>query len=179
MLNEEILKQIYKEAPKGSLAKWVDPLNQACDEFQINTPQHLCMFLAQIGHESGQLRYVKELASGEAYEGRADLGNTTPGDGVRYKGRGLIQITGKRNYALCSLALDLPLLENPALLEEAENAVRSAVWFWKNSNLSAYGGDIVKVTKRINGGTNGIEDRRKLYERAKAVLLPSTPTSSF
>jgi putative chitinase len=74
------------------------------------------MFLAQIGHESGYLQYVQELASGKAYEGRADLGNTSPGDGVRYKGRGLIQITGKRNYALAGLALDLPLLEKPELL---------------------------------------------------------------
>jgi putative chitinase len=171
MLTEAILSSIYKEAPKGSLAKWVGPLNQACEEFQINTPQHLCMFLAQIGHESGQLRYVKELASGEAYEGRSDLGNTAPGDGVKYKGRGLIQITGKRNYVLCSLALGLPLLENPALLELPENAARSAAWFDYNNRLSAYGDDIKKVTRRINGGYNGLEDRTKLYERAKKVLM--------
>jgi putative chitinase len=171
MLNEDILKAIYREAPKGSLAKWVGPLNQACTEFGIGSPQQMCMFLAQIGHESGQLRYVKELASGAAYEGRSDLGNTAPGDGVRYKGRGLIQITGKRNYVLCSLALDLPLLETPELLEQPLNAARSAGWFYYNNNLSAYGDDIRKVTRRINGGFNGLEDRIKLYERAKKVLL--------
>lgn len=171
MLTLEQLTAIYKEGNKETAKKFLPFLNKAFGESPLNTPQQMCMFLAQIGHESGQLRYVKELASGKAYEGRQDLGNTSPGDGVLYKGRGLIQITGKRNYALCSLALDLPLLENPALLEEAENAVRSAVWFWKNNNLSALGDDVKKVTRRINGGYNGLEDRVKLYERAKAVLL--------
>lgn len=171
MLNEDILKAIYREAPKGSLAKWVGPLNQACTEFGINSPQQMCMFLAQIGHESGQLRYVKELASGAAYEGRSDLGNTAPGDGVRYKGRGLIQITGKHNYVLCSLALDLPLLETPELLEQPLNAARSAGWFWKNNNLSALSDDIRKATRRINGGYNHLKERTELWERAKKVLL--------
>jgi putative chitinase len=121
----------------------------------------LAHFLAQVGHESGQLRYVLELASGKAYEGRADLGNTSPGDGVRYKGRGLIQITGKHNYVLCGLALDLPLLDTPELLEEPAYAAASAGWFWHNKNLNALADldDLVKVTKRINGGTNGMLDR--------------------
>ncbi len=130
------------------------------------------MFLAQIGHESGQLRYVKELASGEAYEGRVDLGNTAPGDGVKYKGRGLIQITGKKNYALAGLGLDLPLLEKPELLEEDLNASRSAGWFWKNNNLNSFvdKNDFRGLTKAINGGYNGWEDRLKLYIRALEVI---------
>lgn len=171
MLTLEQLSAIYKEAPKQRLLPFISLLNQGFDEFGIDTPLQRCMFLAQIGHESGQLRYLKELASGEAYEGRSDLGNTSPGDGVRYKGRGLIQITGKRNYVLCSLSLGLPLLETPQLLEEPENAVRSACWFWYNNRLGALGDDIKKVTRRINGGYNGLEDRIKLYERAKEVLL--------
>jgi putative chitinase len=171
-INKQQLQAIYKEASPERIDMFLSPLNQTLQEFEIDTPQRMRMFLAQIGHESGQLRYVKELASGEAYEGRADLGNTSPGDGVRYKGRGLIQITGKRNYALASLALDLPLLETPSLLEEPLNAVRSAGWFWKNNNLNALCdlGLFKELTKRINGGYNGYSDRYKLYQRAFDVI---------
>ncbi|MCX7219989.1 MAG: glycoside hydrolase family 19 protein, partial [Burkholderiales bacterium] len=80
-------------------------LNATMLEFNINTPLRLASFLAQVGHESGQLKYLKELASGDAYEGRKDLGNTQAGDGVRFKGRGLIQITGRANYKACGIAL--------------------------------------------------------------------------
>lgn len=170
-LTLEQLTAIFREGNKETFKKFLPFLNNVFDEFQINSPLQRCMFLAQIGHESGQLRYVKELASGAAYEGRTDLGNTSPGDGVRYKGRGLIQITGKRNYALCSLALGLPLLEKPELLEEPENAVRSAGWFFWNERLLALGDDIKKVTRRINGGYNHLKERTELYERAKKVLL--------
>lgn len=172
IITVEQLKAIYKEADPKLILKFVDPLNTTLNEFEINTPQRIRMFLAQIGHESGQLRYVKELASGEAYEGREDLGNTSPGDGVRYKGRGLIQITGKRNYLLCGLGLSLPLLETPELLEEPVHAARSAGWFWYNENLNSLAdmGLFEKVTRRINGGVNGYADRYKLYQRAMAVI---------
>lgn len=166
------LKAIYKEGDAKRISLFLEPINKAIHEYEINTPQRLRMFLAQIGHESGQLRYVRELASGEAYEGRSDLGNTETGDGIKYKGRGLIQITGKRNYALCSLALDLPLLENPELLEQPLYAALSAGWFWKNSNLNSLADlNLFKeVTKRINGGYNGYADRYKLYQRAFDVI---------
>lgn len=166
------LTQIYRESTLLRCERYLAPLIQTMQEFQINTPQRIYMFLAQIGHESGQLRYVKELASGAAYEGRVDLGNTEPGDGVKYKGRGLIQITGKKNYALAGLALDLPLLEKPELLEEDLNACRSAGWFWKNNNLNSFcdKDDFRGLTKAINGGYNGWEDRVKLLNRAKEVM---------
>jgi len=171
-VTREQLGKIYKEADERLLDKFIEPLNHTLDEFSLNTPARIRMFLAQIGHESGQLRYVKELASGEAYEGRKDLGNTSPGDGVRYKGRGLIQITGKRNYVLCSLALGLPLLEKPELLEEPENACRSAGWFWYNNNIGTLAdlGLFEQVTRRINGGLNGYADRYKLYQRALEAI---------
>lgn len=173
MLTESVLRLTYQEAPLARIRLFLPHLDKACYKFQINTPLRLAHFLAQIGHESGQLRYVKELASGKAYEGRLDLGNSSPGDGVRYKGRGLIQITGKHNYALVSLALDLPLLDNPELLEEPENAALSAAWFWYNRNLNAWADldNLLKVTRIINGGTNGLTDRRLLLLRAKKVLL--------
>ena len=89
---------------KARIPSFVAPLNAAMYEFHINSPLRQAAFIAQIAHESGELRYVKEIASGAAYEGRKDLGNTQPGDGMRYKGRGLIQITGRNNYAECGKA---------------------------------------------------------------------------
>lgn len=168
----EQLSKVYREATITRLSQWLPLLNQTMEEFEINTPERIRMFLAQIGHESGQLRYREELASGSNYENRLDLGNTTSGDGVKYKGRGLIQITGKSNYVLCSLALNLPLLETPELLSEDVNAARSAGWFWSNNKLNSYcdRGDFRGLTKRINGGYNGYEDRLKLYNRAKEVI---------
>lgn len=172
LVSKQQLAWIYKEADPKLIDRFLDPINKTLDEFEINTPQRIRMFLAQIGHESGQLRYRKELASGEAYEGRKDLGNKEPGDGVRYKGRGLIQITGRYNYGLLSLALGLPLLEKPELLEEDLNACRSAGWFWYKSNLNALAdmGKFETITRRINGGMNGYSDRYKLYQRAFEIV---------
>ena len=171
-ISKEQLSKIYTACPIKRIERFLPHINATLEEFEINTLQRIRMFLAQIGHESGQLRYVRELASGEAYEGRRDLGNTTPGDGVLYKGRGLIQITGKYNYGLVSLALGLPLLKNPKLLEEDGPATRSAGWFWYKSNLNALAdqGKFQLITRRINGGLNGYADRYKLYQRAAEVI---------
>lgn len=182
ILSKQQLQAIYKEATPQNIEKFLDPLNATLDEFEINTPQRIRMFLAQIGHESGQLRYVKELASGEAYEGRANLGNTKPGDGVRYKGRGLVQITGRHNYTLAAQELGLPLLETPEMLEQPLNAARSAGWFWKRNNLNALCDlNLFKeLSYRINGkkkaingvvpDPNGWADRMKLYNRAFDII---------
>lgn len=150
------------------------PLDDAMTEFGIDTPARQAMFLAQVCHESGGLRYVRELATGAAYEGRLDLGNTTPGDGVKYRGRGLIQVTGRRNYYDCSIALygDDRLIEAPHFLESTGPACRSAAWFWESRNLNALAdaGDFRAVTRRINGGTNGWDDRVAAWGRAKLAL---------
>lgn len=167
----EQLQQIIPNA--GSrVGVFHQPLVDAMAEFDISTPARQAAFLAQVAHESGSLRYVREIASGGAYEGRVDLGNTEPGDGIRYKGRGLIQITGRANYQVCGDSLGLPLLEHPELLEQPENAARSAGWFWawKRLNDLADAGDFVRITKRINGGLNGYDDRANFWERAKQVL---------
>ncbi len=151
----------------------VDPLNEAMNTYGItDTPIREAAFIAQVAHESGSFRYTQEIASGQAYEGRADLGNTNPGDGVRFKGRGYIQITGRANYAKCGEALSLDLLKHPELLEEVPNACKSAAWFWYVHGLNqlADSGDFVGVTRRINGGTNGYPDRLGFYERAQKVL---------
>ncbi len=155
-------------------AKFHGPLLHAMDEFGIDTPARMAAFLAQIAHESGSLKYVREIASGRAYEGRLDLGNTEPGDGVRFRGRGIIQITGRANYRACSKGLygDERLLQTPALLEDTVPACRSAAWFWwsRGLNTQADIGAFRAITKTINGGYNGYADRLGYYERASAVL---------
>lgn len=171
------LAQLQRIMPHASLDRCVlycAPLNDAMTEFDIDTPIRQAAFLAQLAHESAELRYVRELATGEAYEHRAALGNTEPGDGVRYKGRGLIQITGRLNYAQCGDALGIgaDILQHPELLEEPVNACRSAAWFWSSRHLNdlADQGDFLRITKRINGGTNGYGARLGYWELAKAAL---------
>ena len=172
MISVEELKAICPTSTLMRLTQFVDPLNETMDMFGIDTPARQAAFLAQVAHESGGFHYVKELASGEAYEGRADLGNTEPGDGVRYKGRGLIQITGKTNYTECGDALGLDLLAEPELLEQTDNATKSAGWFWNRRLLNALAdaGEFQRITRRINGGLNGYQDRLAYWERAKAVI---------
>lgn len=170
-MNAAQLRRIYPFAG-SKVDVFLAPLNAAMTEFDINTLARQASFIAQVGHESGQLRYVREIASGAAYEGRKDLGNTQPGDGVRFRGRGLIQVTGRSNYTAAMMALDIDCVEHPELLELPVNACRSAGWFWKTHGLNelADAGDQVKVTRRINGGTNGLADRLALFEVAKRVL---------
>lgn len=151
---------------------YAEPLTIAMERFGIDTPKRQAAFLAQLAHESGQLRYVRELASGAAYEGRKDLGNVQAGDGIKFKGRGLIQITGRSNYVKCGFALELDLEANPELLEQPPHACDSAAWFWYDKNLNRYADsdDFVGLTKRINGGTNGLEDRQYFWKLAKQAL---------
>jgi putative chitinase len=168
------LQEIMPEAHKRAEI-FLSPLNKAMAEFEIITPLQQAAFLAQIAHESEQLLFVKELASGEAYEGRKDLGNTEKGDGVRYKGRGLIQITGRVNYAALMLALNVDCLNHPELIELPENAARSAGWFWKTHHLSEIAEigteeSFTTITRKINGGINGLASRQAFYKRALEVL---------
>ena len=175
-------------------------LNTAMGKFGIVTPARMAAFIAQIGHESGQLtrlvenlnysaeglmktwpsRFELPLATAAArkperianiaYSGR--MGNTAPGDGWKYRARGLIQITGRDNYAACGEALGLDLLNSPERLEQPQYAAMSAAWFWHRAGLNtlADAGDFLLITKRINGGTNGLADRKALYDRALKVL---------
>jgi putative chitinase len=154
--------------------------------YGINTPQRQAAFLAQLGHESMSLLYVREIASGQAYEGRADLGNTQPGDGVRYRGRGLIQVTGRDNYARARDRMrrmfgnDVPDFEaQPEALELPRWAALSAGDFWDRERLNALAdaGEFIKIGRAINRGNpnaskpaNGEADRIKRWEKAKAVL---------
>jgi putative chitinase len=150
-------------------------LNAAMQEWQINTPLRVAAFLAQILHESGYLRYTEEIASGAAYNGRIDLGNTVPGDGQKFKGRSLIQVTGRTNYVKVMLALNIDCLEHPELLAQPENACRAAAWWWADHKLNGLADlgtqdAFMKITRVINGGTNGWEDRLALYNAARKEL---------
>lgn len=145
----------------------------------INTPQRQAMFIAQVLHESGEFRYLAELGN-DKYLSKYDtgrlaaaLGNTpeADGDGQLYKGRGLIQITGRYNYQQCGQALQLPLLKLPHLLENPRHAVASACWFWFDKKLNAYADNnqFTACTRRINGGTNGLEDRKAYWALTKLM----------
>jgi putative chitinase len=144
--------------------------------YQIIGPKRMAAFIAQIGHESGQLQFVREIwgptPAQAKYEGRADLGNTVKGDGSRYRGRGLIQITGRANYVACGEALGLDLANQPELLELPQHAAMSAAWFWKQKGLNdlADKDQFNTITRRINGGLNGLQDRLEIWTRARAVL---------
>lgn len=156
----------------GKVQTYAPLLTVAMSEFAINSPIRQAAFLAQIAKESGSLVFVQEIADGSAYEGRTDLGNVQPGDGKRFKGRGLLQITGRINYTICGNALGLDLIANPELLEQPANACRSAAWFWswKGLNEQADRGNFGTITKTINGGYNGLDDRIKFYIQARKVF---------
>lgn len=147
-------------------------LNAAMAEVEINDPRRQAAFLAQLAHESCEFRYFEELASGEAYEGRADLGNICKGDGVRYKGRGPIQLTGRKNYQLASKALGLDLVGNPQQAASPEVGFRVAGWYWKTHRLNqlADADRFDDITRVINGGYNGKAQRDAYYRRALEVL---------
>jgi len=152
-------------------------LNTAMQHYQIVGTKRVAAFIAQIGHESGQLIYVRELwgptPAQAGYEGRKDLGNTEVGDGFKFRGRGLIQVTGRANYASCGEALALDLINHPELLEQPQYAAMSAAWFWKQNGLNdlADRDQFNSITRRINGGLNGLQDRLEIWSRARAVLL--------
>jgi predicted chitinase len=164
--------------PRNKHPEYLTHINNALDEGGINTAARKAAFLAQLAHESGQLRYMKEIASGEAYENRRDLGNIYAGDGKRYKGRGPIQLTGRANYDAAGKALGLDLVNNPELVETPKIGFRTSVWFWNKHKLNDLADQNTpeafrKITKKINGGYNGWEDRKNYWEKAKKVFEES------
>lgn len=159
-------------AAKGRVDSFLVFINRYAPEFGITTSLRMAHYLAQVAHESAELKYTKELASGAEYEGRKDLGNTSRGDGVRYKGRGLIQLTGKANYKAYKEYCGFDVVAKPELLEQPLGATRSSMWYWQTHGLNALSDkdDIKAVTRRINGGYNGLADREKYLTRAKKAL---------
>lgn len=174
-LTLETLKKIYPNAADSKLKASLPYLNAAMTEFGINTKKRVAAFLAQVAVESAELKYFSEIASGAAYEGRKDLGNTQPGDGKRYKGRGVIQLTGRANYREAGKDLGLPLEQNPEIVATPAVAFRTAGWFWDKHKLNALAdrGDFKGITIKVNGAirpTTHYPERIKYYERALKVL---------
>ncbi|MEX8517679.1 MAG: glycoside hydrolase family 19 protein [Leptothrix sp. (in: b-proteobacteria)] len=173
----------------AGLAEW---MNKLCPTYEIDTPQEYAHFLAQGCHETDHFNTLREYASGSSYEGRADLGNTQPGDGVKFKGRGIFQTTGRANYLQLGIKKgrrDL-FINTPTLLEQPEYAVWSACEYWATRNLNDASNhpdtDLLKkkvkgvvtdvspvefISITINGGYNGMDERKKFYAIAKAVLV--------
>lgn len=164
--------QAVMRCPLDRATLFISPLVLTMERYQIDTKLRQAAFLAQIGHESGGLKYVREIwgptIAQQRYEGRKDLGNTQPGDGRRFCGRGLIQLTGRTNYARMSAALDLDFVSTPEALESPLYASLSAGEFWSSRKLNALAdvGDMKLITRRINGGYNGLADRLARYEIA-------------
>lgn len=189
-LTADQLKAIVPVIKQAAIDAYLPHLNMFMLKYDIVSPQRIGAFIAQTAEESINFSAVRELASGQAYEARKNLGNTEPGDGVKFKGRGLIQITGKGNYKWCSSDLfgDDRLIDTPELLTSPQYAVQSACWFWEvakglnavadhpedwthlwDHNDKTYT-KIQWITLLINGGQNGIDVRTANYNRAREVL---------
>jgi putative chitinase len=158
--------------PPGTAAEYAPLLNSAASACELTTLEGKALFVAQVAHECDRFRTLVEYADGSAYNGRGDLGNTQPGDGPRYKGRGFIQITGRANYRDAGAALGLPLLDSPQLAEDPQNAARILTWYWTTRKITppADAGRLSEVTQIINGGQNGAADRGELYRKAQTAL---------
>lgn len=204
MITLALLQGINPKTRQTTLEKYVAPLNDVCDYYEISgSPERLAGFLAQISHESGGFNFVKEnlnygakglmttfkkyfptddLAkqyerkpekiANRVYANRMGNGSESSGDGWRFCGRGLIQLTGRDNYTRFANALEISIEECVQYMETPEGACSSAGWFWDNNNLNSYcdRGDFIGLTKRINGGTIGLADRQHHYEIALNIL---------
>lgn len=168
---DELVRIVPQVAPE-QLAGYVAPLNEALAKAGIDTAVRKAAFIAQLVVESDSFRTFEEYASGSAYEGRSDLGNVTPGDGERYKGRGAIQVTGRHNYQSVSDYLGIDFVAHPELMATPENAFETAAWYWQSRNLNAVSdtGSIESVSRIVNGGTHGLPQRIDSFQRALSVL---------
>jgi putative chitinase len=202
MITLELLQKLNPRTHSNILEHFVEPLNAVADHYELNTVERLAAFLAQTAHESGGFteieenlnysaqglqsifhkyfdaqtaeqyaRHPQEIAN-RVYANRMGNGDEASGDGWKFHGRGLIQLTGKQNYSLFANSLGVSLDDCVQYMCTPEGATVSAAWFWDNNGLNRFcdNGDFVTLTKRINGGTNGIEDRQAHYELALQLL---------
>ena len=170
-VTKEQLSKIMPNA-KSRIDKFLPVINKWADHFGISTSMRMAHWIAQVAHESGEIRYTKELASGRAYEGRKDLGNTQQGDGVKYKGRGLIQITGRANYRKYANYCGFDVVRCPELLERPLGATKSSMWVFQKfgCNELADADNLKAIRRKINGGYNGLAACEKYLKRAKEAL---------
>jgi predicted chitinase len=180
ILSADQLRQIMPRVPSDKFDMYLLILNRVMEESEITTLLRAAAYLAQLAHESGQLRFMEEIwgptAAQKRYEPPTDLarrlGNTQPGDGRRFKGRGPIQITGRANYKRYGDLLGVDLVRNPDLAATPQIGFQISGLYWQTNGLNELADvqDFLTITKRINGGTNGLAERQKFYETAKAVL---------
>lgn len=170
---DNLRKLVIPYGNAGILSALVAPLNTYLPQYAINTPLRVQHFLAQAAHETDHFKTLHEYASGAAYQGRKDLGNTHPGDGVKYKGRGIFQCTGRSNYEAYGRRLGLDLINRPELAADPEVSVRIACEYWKAKGLNRWADDddVEEVTRKINGGRNGLAEREALLDKAKELHL--------
>lgn len=174
LVTTEQIYNICNSVDKKTIEVNLPGLNAALATFKINTPIRIAHFLAQVLHECGEFQYLEELASGEDYEGRTDLGNSFSGDGKRFKGRGLMQVTGRSNYGELSRDTGIDFVSNPELLSTVKYAALGAGWFWHSRNLNelADQGNHAEISRRVNGmyPANGQPERDFYLERALNFL---------
>lgn len=179
-LTQALLSAAMPRAAARLTTLW-PALADAMHKGGIDDPLDQAAFLATIGHETLDLRYMQEIASGAAYEGRRDLGNVEPGDGIRFKGRGPIQITGRYNYTKFAVYSGYDCVSNPKLLEDPYIGTLASVWFWTVNGCGkcAQANDFLRVSVKVNGRNritglpNGWDDRQARYEIAKRALVPA------
>jgi putative chitinase len=183
MLTEAVLSHVCPRLPAGQVARFVPELSRAFLGSSITTPARLAAFLAQAAHESGELRLLREIWGPTALQRRyeppspkaAELGNTHPGDGFRYRGGGLFQLTGRANYRHAGERTGLPLEEDPDTIEELRPACITAVDFWETRRLTPLADletidGFRAITRRINGGVTSLPLREAYHAVARAVL---------
>ena len=202
MITLELLQGMFPKTKNSVLESYVDPLNEVCDKFEINTSERLAMFLAQIGHESGGLSVVQENLNYRAerlavvfpkyfkgidtsdyahnpekianrvYANRMGNGDEESGDGYKFRGRGLIQLTGHNNYASFASDMGMDIDEAVEYLSTPEGAAMSAGWYWNKTSLNQWAdsSDVLTVTKKINGGTIGLAEREHLFHHGMTLL---------
>lgn len=169
-------KQFYSLYPYASRHGDVYTfLAEAMAKYNISGKTRELYFLAQLAHESGRFRYIREIGSDsyfKRYDGRKDLGNIHPGDGAKYKGRGFIQLTGRANYKAIATRLGLALVDHPELAEKPAIASEIACIFWTDRKLNELADKLAftAITKKINGGYNGLEDRKKELARLRNII---------
>lgn len=171
MVTLEQLKQITNQK-ESILVPFIQPLNELYAQNVLNTKQRFCFYLANILHETGSLKWLRELSSGKQYEGRKDLNNIFPNDGPKFLGRGVLMTTGRGNYQKVSDYLKVDFVSKPELLETPKYAVLSSEFFWKSNNLNKWAdqGNFLQVCYRINGGQTHLQDRLKYLKKAFKVL---------
>lgn len=185
MLTDSDLKQIMPRLPQAKRQLYLPFINKVMEIYEIDTPLRASAFLAQIAHESAELRFMEEIWGPTAQQKKYEppnsvakaLGNTQKGDGFRYRGRGPIQVTGRANYKKYGDLLGVDLIRNPDLAATPQYAFSTAGIFWKLNGLNELADvqDFITITKRINGGLNGLADRQKYYEIAKKALAAEAP----